>query len=62
MVCWRERNMDTSACFPLGILKHTEQDSRKEPIPGNRIVLPSHCFAMLEVLGLGLSPLLRSDL
>lgn len=54
--------MDTSASFPLRILNHTEQDSGKEPIPGNRIVLPSHCFVMLGVLGLGLSPLLGKDL
>lgn len=54
--------MDTSVSFPLGILNHTEEDSRKEPIPGNRIVLPGHCFAMLEVLGLGPFPLLRRDL
>lgn len=54
--------MDTSVSFPLGILNHTEQNSRKEPILGNRIVLPGHCFAMLEFLGLALFPLLRRDL
>lgn len=46
---WKERSVDTSASFPLGILNHTEQDSGKELIPGNKIVLPGRCFAMLEV-------------
>lgn len=61
-MCWRERNADASASFPLAILYHAEQDPKTEPIPGNLRIATlvdcasSHCLTMLEVLWLELSP------